>query len=1310
MRTFTLKLTALLLVLWAVHGGATTRYVDLNSPNATPPFTDWTTAATNIQDAVDASTDGDQILVTNGVYQTGGRVMAGDLTNRVALNKAVTLQSVNGPFVTTIQGAGATNGTTAVRCAWLTNGASLMGFRLQGGATRKTGDITSLQNGGGVWSASSNAILANCLIVSNTAYVNGGGVYQGTLNNCLVSSNGVATSFSIGGTYNANLNNCTVTSNSYYGTYQGRLTNCIVYFNSSGNYAGSGVFSYCCTTPAVTGAGNFTNAPQFFADGIRLASTSSGIGVGTNLVSGTDIFGNAWASPPSIGCAEAAGLPLVTLPQIQLTSDPVGFMVGQTPVAGQPPFAYRWLKNGIPLQDNEHFSFTQSANLVATSVRFDDAGSYQLVVSNALGVVTSAVAQLVVHYVDVAGANPVAPYSTWATAATNIQDAITSSVAGEIVLVTNGLYAVGGKSMDGVITNRVSVDKAILVQSVNGSGVTIIQGASDPAITNGPASVRCVWMTTNSTLSGFTLRGGATRASTNFPAATSIDGGGVFGSGGTAPRPSTNIIAANCIISGNAASDRGGGAIYVSLINCSLTGNIVTGGGNGAGDGGGAYGCSLKNCMVTKNSAIANGGGVAGVYSVSKNCVINQNRAILYGSGAYNGVLVNCTVIGNVAGGSGSQSGAVASATLTNCIVYGNTTVSGGSFTNYYSSTFSYCDTDPLPAGTGNIDIDPQLIADGFHLSVSSPCRGAGTNSVIVGTDIDGQAWSNPPSIGCDEWQPAPVIGAQPVYQIGLPARGLTFNVIAAGQSPFNYFWSKDGSPIQDDAHYNNSGTASLIVNNFGPDDAGLYQVVVSNVFGVVTSQMAQVVIHTVNVAGLNPVAPYSTWATAATNIQVAINIASARDIVLVTNGVYATGGKVMAGDLTNRVALDKALTVISVNGFVATVIQGAWDPATTNGPLAVRCAWLTNGAVLSGFTLQNGATRAFTGLSGAAAESGGGVWCVSTNGLVSNCVLTNNRAIYGGGISYGTLNNSLVLYNVATYGGGSYFATLNNCAVVNNYTSTSTFNRGAGTYDGIARNSIVVGNYDNFPFGFNEDNYPTPTGAGQYSYSCTNPTKSGVGNTNANPQFLDWFHISSTSPCRNAGSLFYVTGTDLDGEFWANPPSMGCDEVVLSNLVGPLSVNLQTYQTNWLINRYYVFSGFITGRASRVEWSFGDGPTITNVGAANSHIWTNAGDYSVVFTAYNTDNPGGVYTNLFVHVQPLNSPQLQSALMVSNKFMFQFTGQLNANYIVQYATNLAPPVTWQTLQNIFNSNGGIYQITDSTAPVATRFYRVQAQ
>ena len=51
---------------------AAVHYVEANSPSATPPCTSWATAATNIQDAVDAASWGDEIVVTNGLYADGG--------------------------------------------------------------------------------------------------------------------------------------------------------------------------------------------------------------------------------------------------------------------------------------------------------------------------------------------------------------------------------------------------------------------------------------------------------------------------------------------------------------------------------------------------------------------------------------------------------------------------------------------------------------------------------------------------------------------------------------------------------------------------------------------------------------------------------------------------------------------------------------------------------------------------------------------------------------------------------------------------------------------------------------------------------------------------------------------------------------------------------------------------------------------------------------------------------------------------------------------------------------------------------------
>jgi len=244
-----------LLLSWQV--GAETLLVWSDSPNPTAPYTDWTTAARTIQDAVDNALPGDTVLVTNGVYASGGRAVAGAMTNRVAVTKLLTLRSVNGPAVTVIQGfqvPGTTTGPAAIRCAYLTNGAVLSGFTLTNGATHTHDGAPVVReewNGGGVYCAYSDTLVTNCALTGNVASQEGGGAYGGTLDHCTLTGN--SASGHGGGVCGSRLIDCTLTANSAPiggGADSGTLDACTFTGNSAlgGGGASSCTLSNCTLT------------------------------------------------------------------------------------------------------------------------------------------------------------------------------------------------------------------------------------------------------------------------------------------------------------------------------------------------------------------------------------------------------------------------------------------------------------------------------------------------------------------------------------------------------------------------------------------------------------------------------------------------------------------------------------------------------------------------------------------------------------------------------------------------------------------------------------------------------------------------------------------------------------------------------------------------------------------------------------------------------------------------------------------------------------------------------------------------------
>lgn len=244
---------------WAAGAAADTHYVALNNPGAESNYTSWATAAANIQDAVDAAAAADVVLVSNGVYNAGGRTEgAYTLTNRVVIIRAIELRAVStNPADTVIEGAADLdgingNGPAAVRAVRVTVvGAKLNNFTIRNGHTQTNGDVTWEQSGGGIlshWLAVSNCVISNC-----GARANGGGFTYGYLYNSLVINNqadgvGAGTVFGGGGVYNSMAYNSMIVNNRSLrhggGLALGNIiSNCLVAGNTAVN-SGGGIYYY----------------------------------------------------------------------------------------------------------------------------------------------------------------------------------------------------------------------------------------------------------------------------------------------------------------------------------------------------------------------------------------------------------------------------------------------------------------------------------------------------------------------------------------------------------------------------------------------------------------------------------------------------------------------------------------------------------------------------------------------------------------------------------------------------------------------------------------------------------------------------------------------------------------------------------------------------------------------------------------------------------------------------------------------------------------------------------------------------------
>ncbi len=663
------------------------------------------------------------------------------------------------------------------------------------------------------------------------------------------------------------------------------------------------------------------------------------------------------------------------------------------------------------------------------------------------------------YYVATNGIETASGIGDWGNAVVTISNAVAKASDGDAILVSNGTY---NTTAELKITN-----KTLSITGLNGAANTIVKGNNTFSIFH---------IGKNVALNGLTISSGS-----------GAHGFGPGGGGGGVYMVAGGATVSNCIIRDN--SGNWGAGVYAN--------------GTAGLDGGGAGVFTVVNCLILGNSGSYGGGILTTTYadstSIVQNCAIVNNTGVGYGGG-----LAEYSATHSI---------------IENCIFYGNAgPVDSFDYRNN-GGVITYCRSMQTIGGPGNTVGDPgfyNAAAGNYHLLPGSPCLDTGNNEgwMTGASDLDGlpRIINTTSDRGPYEYQlggldcgfaATPITGLEPLTVTLTPSAAGT-NLIGVGyQWDFENDGTMDGPSAGATNHTYSWGTYSV-------------RLVVTNAMGESNSYTrtgfivaAPVTIY-VKPTG-SPSFPYSTWDTAATNIQTAIDSAVGGVTIMVTNGTYF---------LPSALNFTKAVTLKSVNG---------WASTTLDGRSADRCVVVSSAAaVIDGFTITHGKKGGF-----------GGAISLYQQGTVKNCVIRGNEATahYAGAAylnSGGLLQNCLICCNTGQYAGAIYFnstgGTIDGCTIVSN-TSTQVDFPGAIFFNGggTVRNSIVYGNKAS-------GGYLNWRNAGSWSYSCTYPTPGGTANTTNNPMFVNFsggdYRLQKGSDCLNTGTnQTWMNGTfDLLG------------------------------------------------------------------------------------------------------------------------------------------------------------------------------------
>ncbi len=383
----------------------------------------------------------------------------------------------------------------------------------------------------------------------------------------------------------------------------------------------------------------------------------------------------------------------------------------------------------------------------------------------------------------IASADPILPAGTAAETTAAIQAAIDAAVP------TQGTVTLGAGLFE--------IDSQLMVTG----GVTLVGQGWDDTIVKQTATSgldkRVLTVDGGSTVRDVTLTGGLlTQVTSTGP--NWKNGAGAYVADGTISR---------CCISNNASlagNCNYGGGVFLNkgrVDHSIIAGNRVTSTTGTEAYGGGISirqnsGVLIDACLVHGNSVLNNGhAGFGG--GIGFDSMINGSVTIR-----------NTTIAGNSAGdadaASAAHGGAVCSKagswlSMYNCVISGNATAGTNATVDLvYDAGVDYClfDVAGDKAGEHSLVGDAAFVdpdEGDFRLELESPAVGAGKAYEDIGADLGGTAFSDPPSMGCHEYEE---LAAKPVF--GIPS-GATFGsstnvTLSCATAGATIYYTTDGS------------------------------------------------------------------------------------------------------------------------------------------------------------------------------------------------------------------------------------------------------------------------------------------------------------------------------------------------------------------------------------------------------------------------------------------------------------------------------------------------------------------------------------